>query len=76
MLVVSPDCPHCTHLKSELKERGLLEKVTVIDATTKEGAAFTEKHGIKGVPECVVIEDGNVKVCSDTEFQKLVNEGT
>lgn len=76
-IVVSEKCPHCAHIKTFLEEKGLLEKVKLIDVSTDEGAKFADEHDIMAVPTCVVLkEDGTkVRACSDEEFEKLIEEG-
>ena len=76
-IIVTESCPYCAQLKAYLKQKGLLDKVQFIDASTKEGYAFARQHGVTGVPECVVItEKGKqVRICSEQEFQEVLKEG-
>lgn len=77
-LVTSDSCEHCAEMKSYLKEKGLLDKVKIIRYETSEGKEFCVKNGITAVPECVVItgdKGEKVRVCSEKEFEKLVEDG-
>ena len=76
-VVVSPTCPFCRELQDYLKEKGLLDKVKIIDTETEEGYKFAKDNKIEGVPECIVVEaDGKkARVCSKEEFDKLIEEG-
>jgi len=74
-VVVTDTCPYCEMFKSKLAREGLLEKVQIINASTEEGLAFAQKHGIREVPECVVVtENGQVKICSEQEFKQLLKD--
>lgn len=75
-VVVSETCPYCESLLKFLKDRGLAEKVQVINASTQEGLDFAVKHGIRAVPECVVITGNGekVRVCSKGEFEQLLQK--
>lgn len=76
-VVVSPTCPFCRDLQKHLEEKGLLDKVKIIDTSTEEGYKFAKDNKIDGVPECIIIEaDGKqARVCSKEEFDKLIEEG-
>ena len=76
-LLVSENCPHCTDLKKILQDRGLLDKIKVLTYETDEGQKFAKENNITAVPECVVIKkDGkDVRVCTDKEFQELIDGG-
>ena len=76
-LVVSDSCPHCEDIKEFLQKKKLLNKVRLIRYESDEGKEFCKKNNIRAVPECVVLkQDGKeVRVCSEQEFQKLIEEG-
>ena len=73
-IITTDTCPHCGHLKEFLKEKGLLDKVKVINASTPEGLEFVLKNGIHAVPECVIIKKNGkeVRVCTPEEFKKVL----
>jgi predicted DCC family thiol-disulfide oxidoreductase YuxK len=72
-VLVSDSCPHCTTLKRRLTERGKLDSVDLVDVYTQEGMALAKEHGIKAIPECVVIgADGKPRKCTESEFMDLV----
>jgi len=74
-VVVTDTCPYCEVVKKTLEQEGLLDKVKIINASTKEGFDFARKHGILAVPECVIIgEDGNVRSCSEGEFKQMLKK--
>lgn len=77
-IVVTDSCPICKQVKEIIAERGLQDKVTLINASTPEGKQFAIDNGITGVPECVIIdENGKQKsTCSREEFEKLLMDGT
>jgi glutaredoxin len=78
-IVVTDTCPFCQGIKEYISQQGLSDKVKIINASTPEGRKFAIQHGIRGVPECVVVagaEGKNVKVCSKEEFVKLLKEGS
>jgi len=67
---------NCETLKETLKEKGLLDKVKIINASTTEGRTFAVMNNIMAVPTCVIInKDGNVNQCSNDEFIKLLENG-
>lgn len=76
-LIVSDSCPHCENIKEMLQKKNLLDKVQIIRFESEEGRDFCKKNNIRAVPECVILkQDGKeVRVCSEQEFQKLVEEG-
>jgi predicted thioredoxin/glutaredoxin len=73
-IITTDTCPHCATMKKYLKDSGLMDKVKVINASTPEGLEFAMKHGIKAVPECVVIRKNGeeVRVCTQDEFMKVL----
>lgn len=73
-VVVTDSCPHCEELKKELEKKGLLDKVKIINASTKEGLKFAKAHGIKFVPQCVIIDGKRVEGCSETDLVELLGE--
>ena len=77
-IVVTDTCGFCQGLKDYIKDKGLGDKVKIINASTPEGRKFVIDNKIRGVPECVVVaQDGKqVKVCSKEEFVKLLKEGS
>jgi predicted thioredoxin/glutaredoxin len=75
-LIVTDTCPICREVKVFLEKKGLTGKVKLIDAGTPEGRQFALEHGVRGVPDCVLIEDGKkVRICTQEEFKKLLEEG-
>ena len=77
-IVTSESCPHCHSIQEYLKQKGLMDKVKVIKFETPEGRDFCVRNNIASVPECVVLagEKGEqVRVCSQREFEKLLQEG-
>lgn len=76
-IVVSDRCPHCEVLKSELRSRGILDKVKVINVDTPEGFKFAVDNKIMAIPECIVIcEDGKCTPCTSKEYRELLEKGT
>jgi hypothetical protein len=77
-IVVTDTCKFCQGIKEYIAQQGLTDKVKLINASTPEGRKFALDHGIRGVPECIVVEKGGkqVKVCSEDEFVKLLKEGS
>jgi hypothetical protein len=77
-IVVTDTCGFCQGLTDYIKDKGLADKVKIINASTPEGRKFVIDNKIRGVPECVVVaQDGKqVKVCSKEEFVKLLKEGS
>ena len=78
MLVVSDNCGHCASLKSELQQKGLLDKIKVIRFETEQGREFCRRNNIHAVPECMVVIGPNgekARTCNPQEFQKLIEEG-
>ena len=78
-VVVSENCGFCRSLKDRLQQKGLLDKIQLIDVDSEEGRKIASENNILGVPECVVIleKDGvkQTRVCNDEEFKKLLEEG-
>lgn len=76
VLLVSPSCPACQLLKKALTKQGIIGKFQVIDISTPEGLDFAKRLGVKGVPECAVIErDGSqktVRICTPEEWQRML----
>jgi hypothetical protein len=77
-LIVTDTCGFCQGLKDYIKDKGLMDKVKIINASTPEGRQFAIDNKIRGVPECVVVDQGGkqVKICSKEEFVKLLKEGS
>jgi outer membrane biosynthesis protein TonB len=77
-IVVTDTCGFCQGIKEYISQQGLADKVKIINASTPEGRRFAISHGIRGVPECVIVEkEGKqVRVCSKEEFVKLLKEGS
>lgn len=77
-VIVSDHCPVCREIKSFVQEKGLEDKVELVDVNTPEGHKFAVDNGITAVPECVIVaEDGKMtRVCNREEFEKLLTEGT
>ena len=73
-IVVTDSCGFCEGIKDYIKDKGLGDKVKIINASTPEGRKFAVDNKIHGVPECIVVaEDGKVaRVCSKEEFTKLM----
>lgn len=73
-IVVTDTCGFCAGLKDYIKDKGLADKVKIINASTPEGRKFVIDNKIKGVPECIVVaEDGKLtRVCTKEEFTKLL----
>lgn len=73
-LILTDTCPHCAEVKKALADRGLIDKVQIINASTKEGLDFAMSHGIRSVPECVIItkKGEQVRVCTEQEFIKVL----
>ena len=73
-IVVHDRCNICEYVKSILKEKGI--DVDFIDAGTKEGKEYADKHKIAAVPTCLVItpaeEAANVRECTVDEFRELL----
>ena len=76
-IVTTDSCAICAGLKQYLEKKGLTDKVKIINASTPEGRKFADEHGIKGVPECLVVEDGGkvTRICTSEEFKKLLTDG-
>ncbi|MEM2905029.1 MAG: glutaredoxin domain-containing protein [Candidatus Bathyarchaeia archaeon] len=76
MLVVAEGCPFCAEAKERLARKGL--DVKLIDASTPEGMAFAKKHGIRYVPQCVIITEDErgetVRKCTDEEAEELLGD--
>lgn len=77
-LIVTDTCAICGSVKEWLAKKGLTDKVKLINASTPEGRKFAFDHNIKGVPECVILEeDGKqVRVCTKEEFEKVLTDGS
>ncbi|OYD16969.1 hypothetical protein CH330_01485 [candidate division WOR-3 bacterium JGI_Cruoil_03_51_56] len=76
VLIVSPVCPSCEVVKKHLAKQGTLDKYIIVDASTPEGLDFARRLGIRGVPQCAIIEgEGEkktVRICSDEEWKRMM----
>jgi hypothetical protein len=71
------DCHFCQDLKSELAQKGLLDKVKMVNVDSEEGRKMAAESGTKGIPECVVVDEGTKKtrICSLQEYKELMEKG-
>lgn len=70
-------CNFCEEMKRELSQKGLLDKVKMVDVASEEGRRMVIESNIRGVPECVIIDSGTKKtrVCSLEEYRELMEKG-
>ncbi|MBN1449164.1 MAG: glutathione S-transferase N-terminal domain-containing protein [Bacteroidetes bacterium] len=47
----TPTCPHCTHVKRYLKEKGIRFKDVDVSKDSRAAADMVRKTGQKGVPQ-------------------------
>lgn len=59
LLFTADWCGPCKVLKAKMKSEGLLQSVQIRDCTDS-GAyrVFSKKYGFRGVPQVIVVEDG------------------
>lgn len=75
ILVVSGNCGGCRSIKNYMNKAGILDKVRVVDVTSNEGKMLSKKLDLKGVPDCVLVDEvaRTVRVCTDQEWQDMLN---
>lgn len=74
ILMVSDRCPSCDTIKEYLREKGVLDNYYVVDISTGEGQNLVEELGLKGVPDCVLVDDEKkqIRQCSDEEWMNML----
>jgi len=68
-VIVSDACPHCQRVQKNILERNL--PIKILNYKSEEGKQMVKDLNITKVPECVIIEDGKVRKCSDGEFDEV-----
>lgn len=74
ILVVSEQCPSCATIEKYLAERGILDKFRVLDIATEEGQKLVKELDLKGVPECVIVDDERkeIRQCSNEDWKDML----
>ena len=74
ILLVSEQCPSCSTIEKYLAEKGLLDKIYVLDITTEEGQKLVKELDLKGVPDCVIVDDERkeIRQCSGEDWKRML----
>ena len=74
VLVVSNNCGSCVSLKRYLSKAGLLEKTKIIDIDSDMGQTLVKKLDLKGVPDCVLVDQERkvIRRCTDQEWANML----
>lgn len=59
VMLTNTTCPHCREAKDLMQEKGILDKVLVLDETSESYKKLTKEKGVDGVPTFLVGD----KVC-------------
>lgn len=71
VLVTSPGCGGCHHVKHELKDMLADGSIREVPVTTDEGKVIAKELGLRQVPECIEIDNGKYTVC---DLEDLLDE--
>ena len=76
ILVVSKHCSSCEAVKAYLTEAGLIDQLRVVDVDTPEGQHLVKELDLRGVPDCVVVDDvqREVRRCSEQEWLAILKK--
>ena len=74
ILVVSDQCPSCSAIEKYLAQKGVLDRFHVLDIATEEGQKLVKELDIKGVPDCVIVDDERkeIRQCSNEEWKRML----
>lgn len=74
ILVVSDHCPSCRIVEEYLTKFGFADRFRIVNVESSEGQMLMEKLDLRGVPDCVLVDNEKkiVRRCSEQEWKEML----